>query len=682
MGKFKGNFPKFTDGLFLLSGSLKVKKTSLSEGKMKSWALLGIAFFFLFANPAVTASSSMATKQPTCSVAIDMNGETKMLPYLFRAGVFTFVTLPPTYIQAKLFSELKPGTIEIDLGREIFANSESISDILFQLSLLDDFLLEIKKNGGEIVFGFSRMPLWLSSNPSGKETAMAGDETLVSEVSPPKDYDKWAALIESLVRHFNQIGVKAKYKIGWEPDTPFWQGTEEDFFKLYKYAVIGAKRADPTSVIGGPGVSDLGPHWKKQFEAGTMLENFIEYCSQTTLPELGLKRLPLDFVAFHLFGGSPLSSYQVFSRLIRESLVKNGYSADTELYLGEWSDLPAPISMDREGHYLPSFIVANLVAMEKAGIKRQSFTSLMDQQASKDTQFGGGYGLFTRRYVTRPTFNTFRALSMLGNRQLGATSADPFIPVIASAKSDSELAVLVANYIPTHRVLVRSFLDELFLIGYKPQHLLRFFKDMQAIEEFLVRGDVSRLELPEKMKSDMMEIREKLMKLADKLESRSRDSTKIVLEFNGLKEGKYTVKQYLIDSRHANAFQLKDKIDEFIKVKTKQRKTTGEDLAAALSQKNYTEKDFELLGGFLKAEDKRGFRSKLSFDDRKKITKILRVAISRDEEMIASISSDINDWREVRLEPLTNRGWVTSDQPAFSFDLEPSAVSLLLIERQ
>lgn len=623
---------------------------------------------------------SSAVTPLTHHVTVDVAKKSGEFPYLFRAGLFTFATIPPDYIQEKLFSDLKPGSIEIDLGGELIANSTSIADLTFLLSLLDDFLLNVNKHGGEIVFGFSRIPLWLSSNPAEKTAAMQGDETPVALVSPPKDYNQWASLVETVVSHMKKIGVTARYKIGWEPDSMIWQGTEEEFFKLYRYAVLGARRADPNARVGGPGVTEFGSHWAKPVDSGMMLEHFIQYCGKTPLPELGLKRLPIDFVAFHLFGGSPLTSYRVYSAMLRKWLKENGYGTDTELFIGEWSELPDPFSMEREGPYLASYIVASLAAMDSAGIDRQSFTSLMDQQIRSDTEFGGGLGLFTKDYIIRPSFNAFRALGMLEGKRLSAQSDDPFIPVLASSGKNSEIIVMVANYIPTQRVLARTFLDRLLEKGYRIEELRRYSRSIDTLDKILAGTiDISRYKLPNRLQTDILTIREDLLKLASEVKPRVKNNTRINLELKGLEPGSYKVRKYLIDSRHGNSFSLKEKIDDFISMK---KKISKEVTGGVFAREGYRNKDLERFKEFTEAKDRYSFRKELPTADSNRIVEMFRLSVKEREKMTAIISKDVNEWREVQLTQMPEEWVLKSNQSTLSIDLEPKAVSLIIINRQ
>ena len=77
---------------------------------------------------------------------------------------------------------------------------------------------------------------------------------------PPKDYDKWSELVYQWVKHsvekYGQQEVESWWWEVWnEPDIGYWQGTYDEYVKLYDYAADGLKRALPTARIGGPEVT-------------------------------------------------------------------------------------------------------------------------------------------------------------------------------------------------------------------------------------------------------------------------------------------------------------------------------------------------------------------------------------------------------------------------------------------
>jgi len=116
---------------------------------------------------------------------------------------------------------------------------------------------------------------------------------------PPKDYAKWGELAYQWARHcvekWGRDEVETWYWEVWnEPNIGYWQGTPEEYFKLYDYAVDGVRRALPTARVGGPEVAG-GP-------GGDFLRRFLEHCARGVNHVTGKTGSPLDFLSFHAKG--------------------------------------------------------------------------------------------------------------------------------------------------------------------------------------------------------------------------------------------------------------------------------------------------------------------------------------------------------------------------------------------
>lgn len=119
---------------------------------------------------------------------------------------------------------------------------------------------------------------------------------------PPKDYEKWAELVHQWVRHsVERYGKEEVESWLWElwnePNIGYWQGTTEEYLKLYDYTADAVKRALPTAKMGGPHTT--GPSWDK---AAEFLTTFLEHCIRGKNYVSGKAGSPLDFIAFHAKG--------------------------------------------------------------------------------------------------------------------------------------------------------------------------------------------------------------------------------------------------------------------------------------------------------------------------------------------------------------------------------------------
>jgi xylan 1,4-beta-xylosidase len=120
----------------------------------------------------------------------------------------------------------------------------------------------------------------------------SGNKTIFwwrGNVTPPKDYEKWEALVKNLVQHFTERygeeEVKTWYFEVWnEPNLDgFWAGTQDEYFKLYKHAARAIKSVNQSYRVGGPGTA--GAAWESEM---------IDFCVRNNVP--------IDFVSTHAYG--------------------------------------------------------------------------------------------------------------------------------------------------------------------------------------------------------------------------------------------------------------------------------------------------------------------------------------------------------------------------------------------
>jgi xylan 1,4-beta-xylosidase len=119
---------------------------------------------------------------------------------------------------------------------------------------------------------------------------------------PPKDYDKWAELVYQLTEHcmsrYGENEVESWYWEVWnEPNINYWNGSMEEYFKMYDFASWAVKQACPAARIGGPHTTS-----PRDKNAAGWLKSFIDHCINGTNFKTGQKGSPLDYIGFHAKG--------------------------------------------------------------------------------------------------------------------------------------------------------------------------------------------------------------------------------------------------------------------------------------------------------------------------------------------------------------------------------------------
>lgn len=165
-------------------------------------------------------------------------------------------------------------------------------------SIFDTYILRGMKPLAQIGF----MPEALSSHPQPyRHYWKPGNpykEIYTGWSYPPNDYNKWRELVYQWTKHCIERYGKKEVESWWwevwnEPNITYWQGTQEEYFKTYDYAVDGVRKALPTARVGGCDATGGGEKF---------LSAFISHCTSGTNYATGKTGSPLDLVLFHAKG--------------------------------------------------------------------------------------------------------------------------------------------------------------------------------------------------------------------------------------------------------------------------------------------------------------------------------------------------------------------------------------------
>jgi xylan 1,4-beta-xylosidase len=250
-------------------------------------------------------------------------------------------------------------------------------------------------------------------------------------VTPPTSADAWAGFIKAFVTHLiDRYGIAAirawPFEIWNEPNlAPFWTGTQQQYFELYKATAVAIKSIDPALQVGGPATSSI--QW---------LPEFLGYCAQNNAP--------VDFVSTHVYAGDnqaklfgPTDRYpqaDVIPQGVRNARkqIDATMFAKRPLWLSEWScDSPAMIAhIIKEclphAHAMSHWTLSG--TYEELGVP--DFI-LKEGDMGWSTMVQG---------IAKPSFNTYKLLHALGTSRLESQG-----PALASRRTNGSVAALVWN---------------------------------------------------------------------------------------------------------------------------------------------------------------------------------------------------------------------------------------------
>ena len=299
---------------------------------------------------------------------------------------------------------------------------------------------------------------------------------------PPKDYRKWAALVDAFARHaaerYGRQEVESWLWEAWnEPDIGFWQGNLEEFLRLYDYSADAVKGVLPAARFGGPHTTSpqLGQDAPK---GATYLRGFLEHALRGKNFATGRTGSPLDFVAVHTKGQPTLVDGRVQMNMQRQigrtdrafAIIREfPEAAGLPVYLGEsdpdgtaaFSIAMKPEGAYRQGSLYPAYMIS---AYHKLNQLARHYDLRLEGVLSWAFQFEpgpafAGFRELATHGVGKAILNGFRMLGLMTGRELTIAGSGvplrevldesvrgrPDIDAMAS-RDDDTVSVLLWNY--------------------------------------------------------------------------------------------------------------------------------------------------------------------------------------------------------------------------------------------
>lgn len=282
----------------------------------------------------------------------------------------------------------------------------------------------------------------------------SGDKTIFwwrGNVTPPKDYGKWEALIRNLTQHFTERygeeEVKTWYFEVWnEPNLSpgFWSGTQDEYFKLYSYSAKAVKSVNPAYRVGGPGTA--GAAWESEM---------IDFCSKNNVP--------IDFISTHAYGvkqgfldefgnsgtvldKNPMSvSGDVLQS--REEIASSTHP-NLELHYTEWSSSYTPADPIHDSYHEAAYVLKKIKQVGQAAqsMSYWVFTDIFEEAGPRFTPFHGGFGMLTIQGINKPVFYAYQFMNRLGNTELVNSDENSWI----CKDNKGNIQVLAWDFTNTH----------------------------------------------------------------------------------------------------------------------------------------------------------------------------------------------------------------------------------------
>jgi xylan 1,4-beta-xylosidase len=212
----------------------------------------------------------------------------------------------PVFVRTHNLLTSGDGTPALKWGSTNAYTEDEGGNPVYDWTIIDRIFDTYIERGMKVLVEIGFMPKALSIKPEPYQHSWKPDapydQVFTGWAYPPKDYDKWAELVYQWVEHnivrYGREEVETWYWELWnEPNIGYWQGTTEEYLKLYDYTADAVKKALPGAMMGGPHVT--GPNWDVSEK---FLRTFLEHCLGGINHRTGKSGAPLDFIAFHAKG--------------------------------------------------------------------------------------------------------------------------------------------------------------------------------------------------------------------------------------------------------------------------------------------------------------------------------------------------------------------------------------------
>ncbi len=351
---------------------------------------------------------------------------------------------------------------------------DSSGNPVYDWRIMDGIMDAITASGCRPLVEIGLMPKDLSVRPDPyRPPKPFGPNEGMGVFFPPKDYDKWAELIRQWARHTETRYKNAEHTWLWElwnePDIFYFQGTYDDYEKLFEYTEQALHEVMPEAILGGPHVAGVGKFMRR----------FLIHCAREKNSLTGKTGTRLDYIGFHAKGGIDFKEGYVRMSM-KGQLEKHhrGFAMvadfpefrNTPIIIGEADPdgaaaMPASKSPERGYRNVPAY-GAYVAAMMKYSLDLAEREKVnLKGVLSWAFMFDGmpwfeGYRTLATNGIHKPVLNAFKMLGQMKGNVLPLTSdgavgldailkdsvrARPDINGMAIA-DDQSIKILVWNY--------------------------------------------------------------------------------------------------------------------------------------------------------------------------------------------------------------------------------------------
>jgi xylan 1,4-beta-xylosidase len=312
------------------------------------------------------------------------------------------------------------GILDDDLGVYRESGGRAVHDF----SGIDRVYDELMEIGLRPVVELSFMPHDLARDPARTVFSYG------AVISPPKDWDRWAALTGDLAAHLvqrygrDEVVSRWAFEVWNEPNLEvLWSGTREEYFRLYDISARAIKSVDPGLRVGGPASAAAGWIWE-------------------LLGHLTDSGTPLDFLSTHVYGNVPLDLRPVLAACGR---------AGAPIWWTEWGTNPVHFHHVGDTVFAAAFLLRGMKSAlgRIEALSHWVASDHFEELGAPPELFHGGFGLLSVGNLRKPRYWALALLTRLGESRLpvavSGDGAGGLVEALAARHEDGRIGVLAWN---------------------------------------------------------------------------------------------------------------------------------------------------------------------------------------------------------------------------------------------